>query len=635
MLKGSLWSCSSLADISVVCTAAARSPNFLRYRCAGSGSFMPRKSRKGRSYKEGRLERLLELAPDAMVVADEAGKIILINAQAETVFGYQREEVLGRDVEVLLPERFRERHRRHRMHFIVEPRVRRMGAKLELFGLRKAGTEFPAEISLSPIATEQGLLVTSAIRDVTERQLVDEARLRLAAIVESSEDAIISKTLDGIITSWNAAAQRIFGYTVEEAVGQPVAILLPPDVLPEENGILETLRTGKRIEHYETVRVTKAGKRVNVSLTISPIKDSRGKIVGASKIVRDITERKLAEEALRTSAERLRLAQWAAHVGTFDMNLRTGVDTWTPETEALYGLPPGGFGGTLADFEKLIHPDDRQRVIELARETIRSGRSTDGEWRVIWPDGSVHWIAGRGHVLRDETGEPSRLVGVNIDITERKRAEETLSGMTRKLIEAQEQERARIGRELHDDVAQRLAMLALELDQIHHPPADVKSVVRGVRKRLNEISSDVQALSRDLHSSKLEYLGVADGIKSWCKEFAARHKMRIDFQSNVSDTLTREVGVPLFRLLQEALHNIIKHSGVRQAKVQLRAESGEIHLIVSDSGKGFDVDAALAGEGLGLTSMRERVRLVNGTIVIESKPLGGTTIRVQVPFDAG
>src|SRR5215467_5753932 len=114
MLKGSLWSCSSLADISVVCTAAARSPNFLRYRCAGSGSFMPRKSRKGRSYKEGRLERLLELAPDAMVVADEAGKIILINAQAEIIFGYQREEVLGRDVEVLLPERFRERHRRHR-----------------------------------------------------------------------------------------------------------------------------------------------------------------------------------------------------------------------------------------------------------------------------------------------------------------------------------------------------------------------------------------------------------------------------------------------------------------------------------------------------------------------------------------
>jgi len=139
-------------------------------------------------------------------------------------------------------------------------------------------------------------------------------------------------------------------------------------------------------------------------------------------------------------------------------------------------------------------------------------------------------------------------------------------------------------------------------------------------------------MSHDLHSSKLEYLGVAAGIKSWCKEFGERHGMQIDFKSNVSSVLPLEVGVPLFRVLQEALHNVTKHSGVRQAEVQLRVDSGEIHLLVSDLGKGYDVEAALAGKGLGLTSMRERVRLVNGTIVIESKPMGGTTIHARVPF---
>jgi signal transduction histidine kinase len=142
----------------------------------------------------------------------------------------------------------------------------------------------------------------------------------------------------------------------------------------------------------------------------------------------------------------------------------------------------------------------------------------------------------------------------------------------------------------------------------------------------------VQALSHELHSSKLEYLGVVAGIKSWCKEFAERQRMEINFSSDVPTPIPLEIGLCLFRVVQEALHNAVKHSEVRRIEVQLRAESDEIHLIVSDLGKGFDIEVARQGRGLGLTSMQERVRLVNGSITIQSKPMCGTNIHVRVPF---
>jgi PAS domain S-box-containing protein len=743
-------------------------------------------------------------------------------------------------------------------------------------------------------------------------------------------------------------------------------------------------------------------------------------------------ERSCAEQTSRESEERLRLAQWADRVGTFEWNIRTGVNIWTPELEAIYGLPPGGFGGTLSAFENLVHPDDRGTVMALCEKAVKTQQPTTGEWRVVWPDGSVHWIAGRGQVLLDESGEPSRILGVNMDITERKRAEqeltaanerlhlaieagsiggfdydlrtgknvwfgkahtllgmspdetpgslqefwdrvhkddrkrlqraiqgasetnegfsedfrvvwrdgtthwlrsrgrycyaangkrqrmvgisidvterklaeealreseerlrlaalagrmfayewdaatdvikrsgdfaqilgsdepvettgqqilgrihpddresvkaaiaalspenphlqisyrmarrdgtfiwvdrnslahfdeegrmlrlvgmvadvterkraeqalqeinrtlgeqsvllqsreellrvfvknvpaavamldrdmrylqvsdrwcsdylsgrdqvlgrshyeifpdmperwkevhrralqgetlradedrwdgqdgthwarwevrpwktpegtvggililaedisrrkqmeEALSGMTRKLVEAQEQERTRIARELHDDITQRLAMLAIEIEQTpeHHPemPSQVRDRAQELSMRVKGVSNDIQALSHELHSSKLDYLGVARGMKSWCDEFGERRGMDIEFKSSgLTESLVPEISLCLFRVLQEALHNAAKHSGVKRVDVRLWEESGEIQLTVSDSGKGFDVAAAMQDRGLGITSMQERLRLVGGTIVIDSKPLGGTTIRVRVPLTA-
>ena len=594
------------------------------------------------------------------------------------------------------------------------------------------------------------------------------------SIIAAAMDAIIAVDDAQRIVLFNAAAERIFACPANEALGSSVERFIPQRFRAghsmrvrrfAESGI--TSRTLHGLGTLWGLRAT--GEEFPLEASISKVR-SGGKTLFTT-VIRDISERYRAEEALRASEERLRLAQQAARIGTFEWNIQTGVNTWTPELEAIYGLPPGGFGGTQTAFENLVHPDDRAGVIKLDDWALKTGQSTNGEWRVVWSDGSVHWIAGRWQVFKDESGEPSRMVGINIDITDRKRGEEALlemnrtleaqgsllrsreellrvfvknvpaavamldrdmrylqvsdrwcsdyfpgraeilgrshyeifpdmperwkevhcralqgetvrsdedrwdgqdgphwarwevrpwktaegavggililaeditrrkqmeealSDLSRKLMDAQEQERARIGRELHDDINQRLAALAIQLEQLEQDPSDVQNLARNLRIQATEISNDVQALSHELHASKLEYLGVIKGMKSWCKEFAERQKLEIEFSNDMSSALQPEIGVSLFRVLQEALQNAVKHSGVKRFEVYVREDSGEIHLIVRDSGKGFEVQAALQGKGLGLTSMRERVRLMKGTISIESKPMGGTTIHVRVPLD--
>jgi len=343
---------------------------------------------------------------------------------------------------------------------------------------------------------------------VVERKLSKDTKLRYAAIVESTDDAIIGTDVHGTVRDWNKGAEKIFGYVASEAIGKTISFLRPTDRFDEGQGNLKNVLSGRAVTPYETVGRRKDGTLVEVSLRISPIVDADGRIVGTSGIARDVTERKRAEAAL--------------------------------------------------------------------------------------------------------------------------------SAMTRKLVEAQEQERARIARELHDDINQRLALLAVELEQLKNErndlPSEVRVSVQKFGEQATEIAADVQTLSHELHSSKLDYLGVVRAMASWCRDFGERQGLEIDFKSHDVPKLPREISLCLFRVLQEAVHNVAKHCGKKRIEVQLSNTSDEIHLIITDSGEGFDIEAARQSRGLGLTSMQERVRLIGGTIVIVSKPGAGTTIHVRVPF---
>jgi PAS domain S-box-containing protein len=346
--------------------------------------------------------------------------------------------------------------------------------------------------------------------------------------------------------------------------------------------------------------------------------------------------RRRTESELALTYDRLRMAVDAGKSVGWDTDFRNGRNRWFGDLQTLFGIQADSHNGHMGDFRSHVHPDDLgayETAIAEARE--RRGPYA-AEFRVVRKDGDLRWISAKGKFYFTPNGETERMLGMATDITERKSAEEALKGLSGQLIQAQEAERSRIAREIHDDYQQRLAMLSIDLEdlaQYLERDSEGSDRLHELWDRVGELGSDLHSLSHRLHSSTLDNLGLVAALRSLCEEFRAYHSINVNFvEEHMPRDIPKELELCLFRIAQEALQNVKKHSRSDSAEVRAEGLEQKVHLSISDRGTGFDRGAASRQSGIGIRSMEERVRLVGGQFTVHSRPMEGTKIDVWVPI---
>ena len=490
------------------------------------------------------------------------------------------------------------------------------------------------------------LRVIGMVADITERKRVERALEKSEekfskAFRQSPMALALTNAKDHHYIDVNETFERITGWRRDEVIGRtPFDIGLWVDPAERVEITKRLLAEGSLRNLELRFRMRDGSVRVGFASAELIELDGQPCVLG---VTADVTEHKRAVEALRESEDKLRLLLDSTAEAIYGIDLEHRCTFCNPACVRALGYKQVDevLGKKMHDLIHHSRADGTLFPVEECRihSVIRTGEGVHAEDEVLWRANGTSFPAEYWSYPQRRGHDVVGAVVAFIDITERKLAEVALANVSRRLIEAQEQERTRIGRELHDDIVQRLALLAVELQQLHDNSLilpDVRNRMGTLQKQTSEIATDIQSLSHELHSAKLQYLGIAGAMRGFCREFGEQQKVEIDFHAHdLLSPLSPDTSLCFFRVLQEALHNAVTHSGVRHFEVRLWGTSDEIHLTVQDSGAGFDRKAAKASRGLGLISMEERLKLVNGTLSIDSQPKRGTTLHARVPLNSG
>lgn len=581
--------------------------------------------------------RLLDLSNDAILVRDASDRITFWNNGATDLYGFRRDEAIGRVSHELLRTEFPEP-----LESIYRKLLRDGQWAGELIhtcatgGRRIVSTRWVVERDASGNIRS----VLESNRDITNAKRAEEAQNRLAAIVESSDDAIVSKRLDGIITTWNKAAERMFGYTANEAIGQPIYLIIPADRKNEEKNILERIGRGERIDHFQTLRRHKDGTLLDVSVTISPLRDSSGRIVGASKVARDITAQKRNEQALRESEQRYQTVTDASPV----MIWMSGID------KLCYYFNKGWLdfvGRTLAQqvgngWLEHVHRDDLDHCLQVYTSSFDARRPFEMEYRLRHHNGQYRWIFDRGVPRFKPDGTFEGFVGACLDIHDRKRATERIriADQALRLMKLLDEERRHIARELHDSAGQTLTVLGLSLAQLVQKAEGIAPQLARDGKEIEEV---VQQLHREirttsylLHPPLLDEAGLKSALRWYVQGVAERSEIAIEL--DIADDFGRlpaDMELTIFRIVQECLTNIHRHAESKIAYIRVAREKASVYIEIRDRGKGISperlTEIQTQGSGVGIAGIRERLRQFQAELKIESNA-AGTTVSATIPI---